>query len=81
MKGEWYCQNCRLNPNDFDRKLNNQQFSVWFTSGTKSSLSGEQLALLPSGIEIIHRQNREDAQNDLLIALSKHTCNDCSVSS
>ena len=51
-----------------------KQYVLWFSSGLRAVVPGDQLALLPEGTALIERQEREDAQIDHLVSVSQDNC-------
>ena len=47
---------------------------LWFSSGLRAVVPGDQLALLPEGTALIEREEREDMQVDHLVSVSQDNC-------
>lgn len=54
-----------------------KQYVLWFSSGLRAVVPGDQLALLPEGTALIEREEREDMQVDHLVSVSQDNCRKC----
>ena len=68
------CNFCEVFPQDPDKSWRSANMEVWFSSGQSSIITSYHLLVLPSGPEILARQERETKQLPHLKKLYHHKC-------